>query len=137
MLQNFAGKFHRVDASPAKIAGGHGLQLHPYVVCQALNRAEIRIDPQKYFAPPGEVPPDCVKQAVPSVSNSMPKIMPESDEDREDGGGGGAIDNIAEMPGEDVFQQRWVGLSHATPRRVFCEELFRRFPESSTENIAI
>jgi hypothetical protein len=136
MLQNFAGKLHRADASPAKIAGGPGLQLRPDVVCQALNRAEIRIDPQKYFAPPGEVPPKGVKQAVPSVSNSMPKIMPESGEDRDDGGSGNAIDNIPEMPGEHVFQQRWVGLSHAMPRRVFCEELFLRFQESSTANIA-
>jgi hypothetical protein len=66
----------------------------------------------------------------------MPKIMPESGEDRDDGGSGNAIDNIPEMPGEHVFQQRWVGLSHAMPRRVFCEELFLRFQDSSTANIA-
>ena len=105
MIQNFAGKLHRADASPAKIAGGHGLQLRPDVVCEALDGAEIRIDPQKYFASPGEVSPDGVKQAEPSVSNPVPKIMPESGEERDDGGCGDAIDNIAEMPGEDVFEQ--------------------------------
>jgi hypothetical protein len=110
-----------MDAGVTELPGRRSLQLLVEVVCQALDGEQIRIDPKKYLASPGNVPPYSTYEAAPPETNAFSQIMPKCGEDgagyRKDYGSDNAIRNVVKMRPE-MGPHKLEEFNHARASRV-------------------